>query len=142
MVTAELFRLLDSRYPPFDFTAGVGLDCFVLDKLFIVADTGIRGGGMLSWRAGGCGCGPDTFSGMSVELAVLPFDLSLFHVRLSFRLKDDIEDGVAGVAGAAGSPPFPCTGVGDFGIGFLSLGDRGPAGFWGARSSKAPVHEV
>lgn len=42
---------------------------------------------------------------MSIELAVLPLDLSLFQVRLSFRLKDDIEDGVAGVAGAVGSPP-------------------------------------
>lgn len=44
----ELFRLLDSRYPPFDLTGGVGLVCLALDKLFKVADTGMRGGGMLS----------------------------------------------------------------------------------------------
>lgn len=138
-LTAELFRLLDSRYPPFDLTAGVGLACFAVGRLFRVADTGIRGGGMLSCRAGGCGWEPEPFSGISVELAVLPLDLSLFQVRLSFLLRDDMEDGVAGVAGASGSLPLVCTGVGDLGPGFSSFGGRGPAGFWWARSSRTPV---
>lgn len=45
---AELFRLLDSKYVPPDFTDGVGLGSFIVLTLFTVEDAGIRGGGMLS----------------------------------------------------------------------------------------------
>lgn len=59
---------------------------------------------------------------------MLPFGLSLFHDRLSFRLKELIDDGVAG-ASVLGP------GLWHFCAGLSLFGGRGPAGFWCVRSS-------
>ena len=47
---AELFRLLDSRYVPvpLDLMDGAGLGGLAVGRLFMVAEAGIRGGGMES----------------------------------------------------------------------------------------------
>jgi hypothetical protein len=46
-----------------------------------------------------------------------------FHERLSFLLKELIEDGVGGSSGLE-------RGMGDLGADFCALGARGPEGFW------------
>lgn len=79
---------------------------------------------MLSCRAGGwnCCCGIAGFSPSSGAAALLFFELPRFQVRLSFRLRELIDEGVAGSSLGPG--------VGDLGIGLSIFKARGPAGFW------------
>jgi len=91
---AELLRLLDSRYVPvpLDLIDGAGLGGLAVGRLFMVADAGIRGGGMEScfavlWSPFSPGNWP-------------PFLEALrFHDRLSFLLSELIDEGVGGSSG-------------------------------------------
>lgn len=129
-LAAELFLLLDSRYPPFAFViGGLGLDCFALERLLTVAETGILGGGILSCLTGGweccwnlC-CGIEGCSVASTGPAEPLFELPLFQVKLSLRLSELIDDGVLGSSVVG-------PGVGDLGGNFSVFSARGPTGFW------------
>lgn len=94
---AELFLRFESRYVV-DFTEGLGLGTVKLLRLFIVADTGNRGGGILSCF-GGWGGYSDPLSFAACETLILLFEVLLFHPRLNFRRKEVAEDGVVGSSG-------------------------------------------
>lgn len=103
---------------------GVGLEDFVVGMLFVVADAGIRGGGMEP-------CFNGLLSAFSAWGWPLPFfDALRFHDRLSFLLSDVMDEGVGGSSGLD-------SGGGDLG-GFIvtGLGARGPEGlvWWTADS--------
>lgn len=93
---AELLRLRDSRYVPLVLVDAAGLGGFTVVKLFTVDDTGIRGGGILSCFAAWL---------WSVVLSVaagwlmLFLDWLRFQDKLNFRLRELMEDGVAGSSG-------------------------------------------
>jgi hypothetical protein len=102
-------------------TGGLGLDCFALDKLFTVEETGMRGGGTPSCFDGWAVAGPFSLS-VSDAVAMPLLELPRFHDILSFLLSEVIEDGVAGSSTLD-------RGAGDLVVSFSIFGGLGPAGF-------------
>ena len=112
-----------------DFTEGLGLGTV---KLFIVADAGNFGGGMLSCF-GGCGAYSESRSLAAWEILRLFFEAFLFQLRLSFRRNEDVEDGVVGSSGLEIS-----VGVSIF-CGFPNFCARGPVSRAGRLSSEVSI---
>lgn len=107
---------------PLDLFEGVGLDDFEL-KLLVVAETGIRGGGIESCLA----VLPSIVSPLG---CLAPFFEALrLNVRLSLRLMELMDEGVGGSSGLE-------RGGGDFATDFvLVLCARGPEGLCTAKST-------
>lgn len=118
MLEVELLRRREWRYVPVppDLFDGVGLEG--LDgRLLVVAEMGIRGGGMESCLT------PKLCSGFSpFGWLRLFFEELRFQDKLSFRLMEPIDEGVGGFSGLEAGGDFPT----DF---VLDLCARGPEGF-------------
>ncbi len=67
-------------------------------KLFIVAEAGSLGGGILSCF-GGCGGYSDSRSFAACERLMLFFEVVLFQPKLSFLRSEEVDEGVAGSSG-------------------------------------------
>lgn len=106
---AELFLRLEARLlvDPLLLTGLFGL---VLERLYVVAEMGMRGGGIISCLLLDCGKDFCDLSPKSVEPPLLPLELPRFHEMLSFRLRELIDDGVGGssVLSAGGGDIFVC----------------------------------
>jgi hypothetical protein len=77
---------------------GLGLGTVAVLKLFIVAEAGSLGGGMLSCF-GGCGGYSESRSFAACERLMLFFEVVLFHPKLSFLRREEVEEGVVGSSG-------------------------------------------
>jgi len=77
---------------------GLGLGTVAVLKLFIVAEAGNLGGGMLSCF-GGCGGYSESRSFAACERLMLFFEVVLFQPKLSFLRSEEVDEGVVGSSG-------------------------------------------
>ena len=81
-----------------DLIDGLGLGTVAVLRLFIVAEAGSLGGGMLSCL-GGCGGYSDSRSLAACERLMLLLEVVLFQPKLSFLRSEDVDEGVVGSSG-------------------------------------------